>query len=75
VPAEGLLTSRGREPARRTTRATQKVQEGEVTQSKSKGKGKVSVVEEARKELWREELERLFAKKVAIQEMIDNLQK
>jgi hypothetical protein len=26
-------------------------------------------------ELWREELERLLAKKVAIQEMIDNLQK
>jgi hypothetical protein len=28
-----------------------------------------------RKELWQEELERLLAKKAAIQEMIDNLQK
>jgi hypothetical protein len=66
---------RGREPARRATRATQKVQEGEVTQSKSKGKGKASVVEEVCEELQREELERLFTKKAAIQEMIDNLQK
>jgi hypothetical protein len=46
-----------------------------LTRAKSKGKGKASVVEEAREELRREELERLLAKKAAIQEMIDNLQK
>jgi hypothetical protein len=46
-----------------------------TVQSKSKGKGKASVVEEVRKELRREELERLLAKKAAIQEMIDNLLK
>jgi hypothetical protein len=51
------------------------MQESEAARSKSKGKGKASVVEEAREELWREELERLLAKKVVIQEMINNLQK
>jgi hypothetical protein len=52
----------------------QKVQEAEPTQSKSKGKGKVMVIEEVHKEVWREELERLIAKRAAIQEMINNLQ-
>jgi hypothetical protein len=66
---------RGQEPTRRATRATLKVKEAKPTRSKSKGKGKASVVEEAREELRREELERLLEKKVAIQEMIDNLQK
>jgi hypothetical protein len=66
---------RGREPSCRTTRATPKVKEAESARSKSKGKGKATVIEEVREELWREELERLLAKKAAIQEMIDNLLK
>jgi hypothetical protein len=66
--------SRGWEPSCRTTRTTQKAQEAELMQSKSKGKGKATVVEEMR-EVRREELERLIAKRAAIQEMIDNLQK
>jgi hypothetical protein len=53
---------------------TQKVKEAEPTQSKSKGKGKVMVVEEMCEEVQSEELERLIAKRVAIQEMIDKLQ-
>jgi hypothetical protein len=69
------LTSRGRELSRWTTRATPKVKEAESARSKLKGKGKVMVVEEVREELQREELERLLAKKVAIQEMINNLLK
>jgi hypothetical protein len=59
----------------RTTRATPKVKEAKSARSKSKGKGKATVNEEVREELQREELERLLAKKVAIQEMIDNLLK
>jgi hypothetical protein len=56
-------------------RATQKVQEAGPTQSKSKGKGKASVIEEVRKELQKEELERLIAKRAVIQERIDYLPK
>jgi hypothetical protein len=67
--------SQGREPLHQTTRATLKVKEAEPMQSKSKGKGKTMVVEEVCKEVRREELERLIAKRVATQEMIDNLQK
>jgi hypothetical protein len=52
-----------------------KVKEAELTCLKLKEKGKVMVVKEVCKELRREELERLLAKKAAIQEMIDNLQK
>jgi ribosomal protein S9 len=69
------LTSQGRELSRQTTRATPKVKEAVPMCSISKGKGKVMVVEEACEELQQEELERLLAKKAAIQEMIDNLQK
>jgi hypothetical protein len=75
VPTAGPSTSWGREPSRRTTRATPKVKEAKSAQSKLKGKGKVMVVEEVREELRWEELERLLAKKAVIQEMIDNLQK
>jgi hypothetical protein len=57
------------------TRATQKVRETESTRSKLKGKGKVLVVKEVCEELWWEELERFLAKKAAIQELINNLQK
>jgi hypothetical protein len=71
----GPSTLRGREPSCQTTRATPKVKEAELARSKSKGKGKVSVVKEVCEELQREELERLLAKKAAIQKMIDNLLK
>jgi hypothetical protein len=53
----------------------QKVQEARPTRSKLKGKGKASVIEEVHEELWKEELEWLLAKKVVIQEMIDDLLK
>jgi hypothetical protein len=49
------------------------VREAELTRSRSKGKGKVSVIEDMREELWKEELVRLLAKKAAIQELINNL--
>jgi hypothetical protein len=75
VPAARPSTSQGREPARRATRATQKAQEAGPTWSKSKGKGKASVVEEVHEELRKEELERLIAKRVVIQERIDYLLK
>jgi hypothetical protein len=57
------------------TRATQKAQEAGPTRSKSKGKGKASVVEEVCEELRKEELERLIAKRAVIQERIDYLSK
>jgi hypothetical protein len=49
------------------------MQEARPTRSKLKGKGKVSVVEEVHEELQKEELERLIAKRVVIQERIDDL--
>jgi hypothetical protein len=54
---------------------TQKAQEAGPMQSKLKGKGKASVVEEVREELQKEELERLIAKRAVIQERIDYLLK
>jgi hypothetical protein len=42
------------------------VQEVRPTWSKSKGKGKVSVIDKVREELWKEELERLIAKRAII---------
>jgi hypothetical protein len=75
VPTAGTLTSRGREPARQATRATQKGQGAEPTRSKSKGKGKALVVDEVREELRKEELERLIAKRAVIQERINYLLK
>jgi hypothetical protein len=56
------------------TRVTQKVREAEPMQSKSKEKGKVKVDDEWIEEAWREELEKLKAKRAIIQEMIDQLQ-
>jgi hypothetical protein len=56
------------------TRVTQKVHGAEPARSKSKGKGKVKVVKELREEVWREELEKLKAKRAVIQEMIENLE-
>jgi hypothetical protein len=55
-------------------RLMQKAQEAGPTRSRSKGKGKASVVEDAHEELRKEELVRLMAKKAAIQEMINRLQ-
>jgi hypothetical protein len=75
VPAAGPSTLRGRELAKRATRATQKVQEAGPTWSKSKGKGKASVVDEVHEELQKEELEKLIAKRAIIQERIDYLLK
>jgi 6-phosphogluconolactonase/glucosamine-6-phosphate isomerase/deaminase len=66
--------SQVRAPSRRTTRATQKVQEAEPMWSKSKGKGKAKVIEDLLEEAQREKLEKLKAKRVVIQEMIDNLE-
>jgi hypothetical protein len=56
------------------TRAMQKVKEAELTWSKLKGKGKEKVVNLC-EEVWREELDRLLAKRVVIQEMINDLLK
>jgi hypothetical protein len=66
VLTAGPSTSQGREPAQRVTRATQKVREAKLTQSKSKGKGKGKVVDNLLKEAWTEELERLIAKRAVI---------
>jgi hypothetical protein len=57
-----------------STRAMQKVWEAKLTRSNLKGKGKEKVVDLC-KEVQREELDKLLAKKAVIQEMIDNLQK
>jgi hypothetical protein len=48
----------------------QKVQEAELTWSKSKGKGKVKVIDDLHEEVHREEPEKLKAKRA----MIDNLE-
>jgi hypothetical protein len=74
VPALEVSTSRGREPARRTTRSTQKGQAAKPTRSKSKGKGKAKVDDRMFDEAWNEELARLKAKKAAIQAMIDRME-
>jgi hypothetical protein len=74
VPTPEPLTSQARALSRRSTRATQKVREAKLMQSKSKGKGKAKVVEDLCKEAWREEVEKLKAKRAVIQEMIDNLE-
>jgi hypothetical protein len=74
VPAPEASTSRGREPARRTTRSTQKGQGAEPTRSKSKGKGKANFDDGLFDEAWNEELAKLKAKKAAIQAMIDRME-
>jgi hypothetical protein len=61
-------------PSRQATRATQKVKEAELTQSKLKGKGKAKVDDEWVEEARREELGKLKAKRVVIQAMIDQLE-
>jgi hypothetical protein len=53
---------------------TQKVREAELMWSKSKGKGKGKVNDNLLKEAWREELEKLKAKRAVIQAMIDQLE-
>jgi hypothetical protein len=74
VLTAGPLTLRGRKPARRTTRTTQKVKEAELTRSKSKGKGKAKVNNSLFNEVWSEELAKLKAKRVAIQAIIDRME-
>jgi hypothetical protein len=69
----GPLTLWGREPVWRATRATQKAREAGLTQSKSKGKGKVNVDDRLFDEAWNEELAKLKAKRAAIQAMIDRM--
>jgi hypothetical protein len=66
--------SRGREPAWRATRVTQKGQEAEPTRFKLKGKGKVKVDDGLFDEAWNEELAKLKAKKVDIQAMIGRME-
>jgi hypothetical protein len=74
VPAPEPSTLQASAPSHRTTRATQKVQEAELTWSKSKGKVKVKVIKELCKEVQREELEKLKAKRVVIQDSGDDRQ-
>jgi hypothetical protein len=52
----------------------QKVKEAEPTRSKSKGKAKAKVDDGLFDEAWNEELEKLKAKKAAIQAMIDQME-
>jgi hypothetical protein len=66
--------SQGREPARRVTRATQKVREAEPTQSKSKGKGKVKVDDEVKEEVCLERLRKVKAEIAVLQDAVDQLE-
>jgi hypothetical protein len=66
--------SRGREPARRVTRATEKVRETEPTWSKSKGKGKANVDNEAREEARVERLRKVKAEIAVLQDIVDQLE-
>jgi hypothetical protein len=74
VPAAGPSTSWGREPARRATRATQKVQEAGPTWSKSKGKGKANVNDEAKEEARVERLRKVKAEIAVLQDIVDQLE-
>jgi hypothetical protein len=55
--------------------AMQKVKEAKLTQSKLKGKGKGKADDKLVDEAWRDELEILKAKRMAIQAMIDQLER
>jgi hypothetical protein len=59
--------------SRRTTRATQKVQEAELTRAKSKVKRKAKVIEEAMEEVQKEKVERLKADIAVNLEIIANV--
>jgi hypothetical protein len=74
VPTAGPSTSRGREPARRATRATQKAQEAGPARSKSKGKGKASVDDEAKEEVRLEQLRKVKAEIAVLQDIVDQLE-
>jgi hypothetical protein len=69
----GPSTLRGREPAWQATRATQKVREGEVTWSKSKGKGKANVDDKV-KEVQVERLRKVKAEIAVLQDIINQLE-
>jgi Asp-tRNA(Asn)/Glu-tRNA(Gln) amidotransferase C subunit len=64
----------GREPARRATRATQKVREDEVTRSKSKGKGKANVDDEVKEEARAERLRKVKAEIAVLQDIVNQLE-
>jgi hypothetical protein len=49
------------------------MRETEPVWSKSKGKGKAKVINEAMEKVWRERMEKLKAERVIIQEIIDQL--
>jgi ribosomal protein L19E len=53
---------------------TQKVREAKLKWSKSKGKGKAKVNEEAREEAWMERLKKVKAEIAVLQEIIDTLE-
>jgi hypothetical protein len=74
VLTAGPSTSQGREAACRTTRATQKVWEAELTQFKSKGKGKAKVDDSTMEEARMEKLKKLEAEIVVLQELVDQLE-
>jgi citrate lyase beta subunit len=74
VPVPGPLTSQGREPSHRTTRATQKVKEAESTQSKSKGKGKAKVDDTMMEEARMERLKKVRAEIAVLQDIAAQLE-
>jgi hypothetical protein len=74
VPAAGPSTSRGREPSRQATRATQKAREAEPTRSKSKGKGKLNLNDEAKEEVRVERLRKVKAEIAVLQDIVDSLE-
>jgi hypothetical protein len=74
VLTAGPSTLRGREPARRATRATQKAQEVGPTRSKSKGKGKANADNKAKEEARVERLRKVKAEIAVLQDIIDQLE-
>jgi hypothetical protein len=74
VPVPEALTSRGRELARRVTRATQKVREAEPVRSKSKGKGKSNLDDETKEEAQVERLRKVKVEIAVLQDIVDQLE-
>jgi hypothetical protein len=64
----------GRELERQATRATQKVREAEPVWSKSKGKGKSNLDNEAKEEVWVERLRKVKAEIAVLQDIVDSLE-
>jgi ribosomal protein L31E len=74
VPAPELSTLQARVLSYRATRATQKVRETEPMQEKSKGKGKVKVIDKAVEEVWKEKVAKLKAEITVNIELIAQLE-